>query len=254
MNDMKRAIAKHPYIFSIAVFVANALLAVPFVVAFKMLNFDIEPLRLVIPVAQSVFNIGILYYLGWLYSAGFGTRIQNIQLLLFPLAIAFFPVVLFGTVKIDPANTLFYILALIFTGVSEESEARALILKAMLPKGIWVALLFMGLLFSIGHFSNLVFEDFSPFQMAEKLLVTFGFAILYGAIYLRTLNIWPLIILHFIHDFMFLISGTAGPYEVEPLPAEVHLFVGMLSILYGIYLVRHTNASSVINEMESLKR
>lgn len=253
MNDLGDFVSKHPYLFAIAVFAANALLAVPFVVTFKILGSDVTPLRLIIPIAQSVFNVGILSYLGWLKSAGFGGRIKNAHLLWFPLTIAFVPAILFGTVEIPSSSIAFYTLALVFTGISEESESRALILKAVLPQGVWVALIFTGILFSIGHFSNLFFEDFSAYQMMEKLLVTFGFAILYGAAYLRTLNIWPLIALHLLHDFMFLVSGTAGPFEMEPLPATVHITVGVLSVGYGAYLVRHMRADNVLKEMEALK-
>ena len=251
---MKHEFTKHPYLFAIAVFAANALMAVPFVAVFKILKLDIEPLRLIIPVAQSVLNMAVLYYLGWFSSSGFGKKIKNFHLLWFPLLIAFVPVVLFGTVQIAPYGIAFYLLALIFTGISEESESRALILKAVLPEGVWVALLFTGLLFSLGHFSNLVFEDFTAFEMFEKLIVTFGFALLYGAVYLQTLNIWPLIVLHTIPDFAFLISGTAGPYEIEPLPTEVHIIVGILSVVYGIYLARNLKSSAVLSEMEALKR
>ena len=248
---MKNFIANHPYWSAVILFIINTLVAVPFVALFKILGKDIEPLRLIIPIAQSVVMIGIIYKLGWLRVTGFGTRIKNIHLLWFPVVIAFIPVLLYGTVAIPASGALFYTLAVLFTGISEEAEARGLLLRILLPKGIWVALLGVGFLFSVGHFTNLIFEDFSVLDMAEVLIATFGFAILYGALFLRTLNIWPLIILHALHDFIFVISGTAGPFATQPLPTNVHIVMAIISGLFGAYLVRNITTSSVLAELES---
>lgn len=248
---MKNFASKHPFLFSIGVFLANALLAIPFVVIFSALKLDKEPLRLIIPIAQSIFVLGILYRLGWLKAAGFGRHIRDIHLLWFPLVLAFIPVILFGTVEIASYGVLFYVLALVFTGISEEGEARGIILKAVLSKGKWTALIFAAFLFSVGHFSNLFFEDFSAIEMVEKLTVTFSFAMLYGSLFLRTLNIWPLIVLHMLHDFMFLISGTAGPYTVIPLPPNLHIILGIISVLYAVYIIRNVKAEAVLKEMNS---
>ena len=235
---MRHFATKRPYLFSLGIFVITNIVALPFVLAFKVLNYDLETLRLLIPAAQSAVVIGVLHYLGWLRTAGFGGQIRDIHVLWFPLVLAFIPVLLFGTVAISAGNLLFYTLALLFTGISEEGLNRGIILNAVLSKGPWVALLFMALLFSVGHFTNLFFEDFSAFEMAEKLLITFGFAILYGAVYLRIRNIWPLIVLHILHDYAYLTSGTAGPYTAEPFPLEIHLILAILSILYAIFLMR----------------
>jgi len=159
---------------------------------------------------------------------------------------------MFGTVEIAAYSVLFYTLALVFTGISEEGEARAIILKALLPKGKWIALIFAAFLFSIGHFTNLFFEDFSAIEMIEKLVVTFSFAILYGALFLRTLNIWPLIALHMIHDFMFLVSGTAGPFVSEPLPPNIHILLGVVSLVYGVYIVKGIDIDPMFQESESV--
>jgi hypothetical protein len=248
---MKNFVSRHPYLFAIGIFVANALLAFPFVIAFNVFELDKEPLRLIIPIVQSIFVVGILYHLGWLQSSGFGKRIKDIRVLWFPLVLAFIPVVMFGTVEIAAYSVLFYTLALVFTGISEEGEARAIILKAILPKGKWIALIFAALLFSVGHFTNLFFEDFSAIEMIEKLVVTFSFAILYGALFLRTLNIWPLITLHMVHDFMFLVSGTAGPFTTEPLPVSLHIVLGVASLAYGIYIVKDVDIRPMLQETQN---
>lgn len=235
---MRRFADSRPYLFSLMIFLAESILAVPFVAVFKVSGLELEPLRLIIPIAQAVFVIWVLWHLGWLKAAGFGGHIRDIHLLWFPLVLAFVPVLVFGTIEIAAGGVLFYALALVFTGIHEEGLARGIILKAVLVKGPWIALLFMAALFSVGHFSNLVFEDFSALEMAEKLFVTFSFAILYGAVFLRTHNIWPLIVLHGVHDFSFVTSGTAGPFTVTPFPPALHAGLAILGIVYAVFIMR----------------
>ncbi|MCK5444611.1 MAG: CPBP family intramembrane metalloprotease [Rhodospirillaceae bacterium] len=243
---MRKFADNRPVVFSIGIFVLSAAVALPFVLVFKVLGLELEPLRLIIPIADSIFAIGVLYYLGWLKLTGFSLAIRDIHVLWYPVALAFVPVFMFGTIELSSDIIVFYGLALLFTGVSEEALSRGIILRAMLQKGPWTALIFMSVLFSVGHFSNLFFEDFTGLEMAEKLLNTFGFSILYGAVFLRTFNIWPLIILHSIHDFSFLTSGTAGPYTVEPFPLGVSIAIAIVSIAYGVFIARKIDTAALL--------
>ena len=248
---MKTFIKNHPYISAILLFIVDSLLPIPLVIAFRLLNLDLEPLRLIIPILMSIFAIGVLYYLGWLKIAGFGKKIRDIDVLWFPLVLAFVPVVLFGTVEIAANLVFFYLVALLFTGISEEGFSRGIIINVMIPKGKWVALLFSAVLFGVGHFTNLFFESFTVIQMIEKIWLTISFAILYGALFLRIRNIWPLIIIHMMWDFSFLISGTAGPFTVVPFPTYIHMIIGALSIAYAIYIVRKVNTTDILIESKS---
>lgn len=243
---MRSFAESRPYLFSLMIFILESIMAVPFVVAFKVLGLELEPLRLIIPIVQSIFVVWVLYHLGWLKAAGFGGRIKDIHILWFPLVLAFVPVLMFGTIEIAAGGIMFYALALVFTGISEEGLARGIILKAVLPSGPWIALLFMAVLFSVGHFSNLFFEDFSALEMVEKLLVTFSFALLYGAVFLRTHNIWSLIVLHAVHDFSFVTSGTAGPYTVTPLPHTLHAELAVLSIVYAVFIMSKVDVEELL--------
>lgn len=248
---MRKLAKDRPVVFSIGVFVLGSALALPFVIAFKVLGLELEPLRLIIPIAESIFAVGVLYYLGWLKLAGFGTGIRDIHVLWYPVALAFVPVVMFGTIELSSSIIIFYGPALLFTGISEEALSRGIIVRVLLPKGPWIALVFSGVLFSAGHFTNLFFEEFTAIEMAEKLLITFSFALLYGAVYLRIQNIWPLIILHTIHDFSFLTSGTAGPYTVQPFPLGAHVTLAFLSIVYAVFIARKIDAAALTDARRS---
>lgn len=235
----------HPYLFVVGIFVAEMVVAFPFVVSFKVLELDLEPLRLIIPITQSAFMIWVVWLLGWFSRAGFTAEVENIHLYWYPFLIAFVPVLAYGTVEIHSGPLAFYAAALLFTGISEETLARGIILPALLPRGKWLALFLAAILFSVGHFTNLFFEDFGVLEMSEKLLVTFGFAVLYGAMFIRTKSIWPLILLHTIHDYSLVTSGTAGPFTIEPLSFTLSIGMALANIAYGVFILLKSEVSTV---------
>ena len=68
---------------------------------------------------------------------------------------------------------------------------------------------------------------------------------LYGAVFLRTGNLWPLVVLHAIHDYSYLTSGTAGPFLVEALDIRIHLAISVLNVGVGLYLLAGLRADNV---------
>jgi len=164
----------HPYSFVVVLFLAESLVALPFVVTFNITELDLELLRLMIPIAQSAFMVWVVWGLGWFSRAGFTGEVRDVHLYWYPVLIAFVPVLVYGTIELSAGPLAFYIAALLFTGISEEVLARGIILSALLPRGKWAALLFAAALFSVGHFSNLFFEDFGALEMTNVFLSTFG--------------------------------------------------------------------------------
>ena len=227
-----------PVVFVVVLFVVHTAMAFPFVILFKLAGWGVVPLRLIIPIVDSAFMIWLIWYLGWFQKAGFTGSVRNMRIYWFPLVLAFMPVLLRGTVEIPAISVAYYTAAVVFTGISEEAFARGIVLNALRAKGKWFALVFAAGLFSIGHFTNLFFEDFGFYEMSEKLLSTFSFAVLYGAIFMRTGNIWPLIVLHTIHDYSFLTSGTAGPFTTEPISMDIRIALAALSLAYGILVAQ----------------
>lgn len=229
---------RRPFVFVVALFVLESGLPLPFAITFNVMGLDLVPLRLIIPAAQSLLMICVIWYFGWFARAGFTSSVRNVYVYWYPVLLAFVPVVLYGSIAISAEWILFYFLALLFTGISEEALARGIMLPVLLPNGKWIALFFAAVLFSVGHFSNLFFEDFSAVEMARQLLSTFGFAVLYGGVFLKTDNIWPLIVLHTVHDYAFLTSGTAGPFVTEPISAELSIGLSLVNIAYGVAVAK----------------
>jgi len=242
-------IKKYPYAAAVAVFIATLALPAPFALTFMGLGWGLGPLQLLIPIIESAFILYLLYHLGWMATAGFTQRIKQMRLLWLPVLLMFLPAALFGTVQISAYDTCFYLLALFFTGVSEEAFARAFLLIVLLPKGKWPAILTASAIFSVSHITNLLAHDMGFAGLMEKFFVTFSFGFLYCALFIRTQNIWPLIMTHAIFDFSFLISGTAGPFTVTPFPAGPHLAIGAVSVAYGVYILRNIDIGKTMEEM-----
>lgn len=241
---MKRWVEQRPFLFGISLAVVQFLLPLPLVIFFRLTGLPVEPLRLIIPIAESALALGVIWYLGWFRATGFIGRVENVSVYWYPVALAFAPVLLRGTVAIPADAFVFYGLAILFTGLSEEGLARGLVLRAALAQGKWVAVLFAAGIFSVGHLTNLFFEDFTAPQMGAVLLNTFAFGLLYGAVLLRTFNILPLIVLHTIEDLMFVSSGTAGPFTAEPLPPAIRVALDLATIAYGLYILSRANTAS----------
>ena len=238
MPSLLNFAAKRPILFGVAVFLAESLLALPFVAGFRLLGQDLVALRLIIPAAQSALMLWIIWSLGWFGRCGFTSDIRDGHLLWYPALGAFIPMLLYGTVPIPPGPVTFYFLALVFTGISEEALCRGLLLPLFLSRGRWFAVFAAAALFSSGHLSNIFVEDFSLLEWTDKFLETFGFGVLYGAVFLRTGNIWPLIFLHMLADVSYLTSGTAGPYLAEPMHKGIHLALSLSYIAYGVLILR----------------
>lgn len=237
MSALRNFAESRPLLFVVALAILQPIIAFPFVVIFKVAGLDIVALRLLIPAIQSVFILWLILYLGWRDRSGLGGTVRNVHLLWYPALAAFVPVLFHGTIEIGWGWIVFYGAALIATGISEEGFARGIAIPALMRYGKWGAVLIAAAIFSAGHFTNAFFEEFELIDWIDKFAATFGFAVLYGAIFLRTGNLWPLIVLHAIHDFSYLTSGTAGPFLVEVLDMRVHFAFSLLNGAVGLYLL-----------------
>ncbi len=78
-----------------------------------------------------------------------------------------------------------------------------------------------------------------------KFGVTFGFGALYGAIRLLIHNIWPLVVLHMLHDLFFGIAGLAGPLQVQSMPLGTEAIIAAGCVIVAILLARNVTDISV---------
>ncbi|MBF9030999.1 CPBP family intramembrane metalloprotease [Rhodobacterales bacterium HKCCE3408] len=237
MSRLRAFAETYPLLFVVALAILQPVLALPFIVATRVLGIELTPLRLIIPTVQSLFILWFICAMGWWRMSGLTGRVRNVHLLIYPSLALFLPALLYGNVQIATGWLLFYFFALLATGVSEEGFARGIAVPVLLSYGRWGAVLVAAAIFSAGHLTNGFFEEFSAIEWIDKFGATFGFAVLYGALFLRTGNLLPLIFLHALADYIYLTSGTAGPFVDEPVDVRIHLAIATANLLVGLYLL-----------------
>ena len=246
-----RAFAKsYPLLFVIALAILQPVLAMPFVAVTRVLGFELTPLRLIIPTAQSLVILWFIWAMGWWRMSGLTGPVRNVHLLIYPSMVLFVPALVYGSVEIAAGWVLFYFLAVLATGVSEEGFARGIAVPVLMKYGKWGAVLIAAAIFSAGHLTNAFFEEFSTIEWIDKFVATFGFAVLYGALFLRTGSLLPLIFLHTLADYIYVTSGTAGPFVAEAIDVRIHLALAVANLVVGLYLligVREDDVSTMRN-------
>lgn len=135
-----------------------------------------------------------------------------------------------GGVKPVPASALgLLLLGYLATAVFEEGFWRGVMVRILLPVGVWPAVLISSLLFGLAHLANSALRGVSVIIAAQA----FGAAVQgigFAALRLHTNTVWPLIALHAAHD-LFLQMGTL------PIPL-VEAPVATITAIYGIIVLR----------------
>lgn len=249
MNAIRRFADTHPFWFVVALSIFQPALAIPVVAVGKALGTSLEPIRLAVPVVQSVFIIWFIWTMGWSRACGLTGTVRNAYLLMFPAIVHFVPALLHGTVSIPAAGVSLFFFAVLATGISEEGLTRGVAIPLLLRYGKWAAVLLAAVMFSLGHLTNAFFQDLSLFAWIEVFAATFGMGVLYGALLLRTGSLLPLIYLHTIEDYIYVTSGTAGPYVAVPLGFGPHLLLSGAYILAGLLLMFTVTEEDIAERM-----
>ena len=131
---------------------------------------------------------------------------------------------------------LIVVVAYAATAVFEEGMWRGVMLGLLRPTGVWRAVLISSLLFGLGHLGNTALRGISFLIVLQA----FGAAIQgigFAALRLRTNTIWPLIIIHGLHDLSLQMSTLPIPLLEAPMETAL--------CIYGIVLLRHYNRRQV---------
>lgn len=154
--------------------------------------------------------------LRWWSETGFtrGITSQGVLICLIPLALFLIPLLcglplLVGQASLGVAATAALLSLLV--GFAEEGFFRGVMLRALLPKGIWTSVILSSLLFTCVHLTNLI-SGFPWTYVVAQLVLTFGSGVLFATVRLRTRSIWPSIILHAMRDVSGLILLGVNPH------------------------------------------
>lgn len=237
---MSKFIIKHPISFAIGISLLELVLGLLIFIIGSKIGLPEETLVWVALLVLTALPLLLIGWLGWWQDTGFVSVTQNTYALASPLVIAMFFLAWFGTIELPGERVLKLYLVYFLTALSEESLSRGLLLRALLPRGKWHAVLIPSVLFGLGHITHFLFLGM---PLGENLLlivnsIVFGF--LFASVRLQVNSIWPLIIIHMLFDTF---TGLAGVFGIpnasglNSIPAPFWAIFWMLAIIPGIYFV-----------------
>lgn len=150
-------------------------------------------------------------------------------------------------IRSDVDSILSAILLGLGAGLFEETICRGVVLSNMMYKwrekkqSILLAVLLSGIAFGLLHLLSLA-ENSVPWVLMQ-IFVAGGLGIFFGAVYVRTHNIWGPIILHSLMDtvyFLFIFSP-----EITAKDYVMNIVVAVFFTLVGLYLIRPAKHSEI---------
>ena len=174
--------------------------------------------------------------MGWWKTIGFRSPDRRSDLLYFlvpfiPMFINFIP-----GVEVRSFRYLLEVFVLtLMVGFVEEGIFRGLMLNALKARGLWKAAIITALLFGLTHALNVLAGKSLAEQVAQIFYaVAIGFA--FAALVLRTGILWPLVLAHWLIDFVNFIQRPGFMY---PAPWDVLIVIGITVIftVYGVFMM-----------------
>lgn len=225
---LKILIARHPYattlfflVYWLALLLASGRLLTPVYLATHM------PLLLYEAMGEVLLVLIVLLptaTLRWWADIGLarGVNGRGILLCLLPAILIVGPALLALPLVASRASILILIVAIILSllvGLAEEGMFRGILLRCLLPKGIWPAVLLSTLCFTVVHLTNLL-GGASWGYVSGQFILTLGVGILFAALRLRTSSLWPGILLHAARDVVGLIDLGINPALIRATPSS----------------------------------
>lgn len=132
-----------------------------------------------------------------------------------------------------------------FRGVGISNYMRTIKDEKKIPVIFWLSSLVFGLI----HIAN-IFAGADPFTSVLQGIYASGVGLLFGAVYLRTGNLWPTIIAHTIVDWAELcradLGATGGVMKGMILGDWITIVVGIAAGVLGVYLMRKEKRGEIM--------
>lgn len=153
---------------------------------------------------------------------------------------------------------LLFTLNMFMVGVGEEVLIRGLILNNMVQKwgstrsGILKAVLLSSIIFGLFHLDNIFVIP--PLTILVQIINATSAGILFAAVYIRSKNIWSVIIIHALVDWIALFlqqcfTGTASIISLDMSVSQAILFIlagSIPPVLIGLFLLRKSKHKEII--------
>lgn len=151
---------------------------------------------------------------------------------------------LFAGFKAD-INFSFILIALAFTlcvGFAEEVYFRGIIFNILKSKGLSYAIIVSSVIFGIDHMGNLMGGAGLGYTFVQ-VIFAFLFGLVCAEIVVTTKSIIPVMIWHFIHDFLsFTTSEDSMLFNISAVAAQ-----SLILIIFSIYLFKAIKRDSAEN-------
>ena len=224
-----------PILFVILLMLVDFAFVIPFVIVMRVLGLSQEFIGIAAQVVNAALPLGIIAWLNWWEDTGFVTETRNTLSLVALAIFAYIPIALFGTVVFEADLTRYYLVSLFLTGLYEEALARGVVLRALLPRGKWSAVIIAAILFGLMHVSQSVMNGMPIEENLRQVMHAMPVAILYGAVRLRVNSIYPLIFFHMIYDLNIGLSGIF--FKVHEITIPMDIALGVAAIAVSAYLL-----------------
>jgi membrane protease YdiL (CAAX protease family) len=129
-------------------------------------------------------------------------------------------------------------------GFVEEVMFRGLMLNALKVRGLWKAAIITALLFGLTHALN-VLAGKSLVEDVAQIYYAVGIGFAFAALVLHTGILWPLVLAHWLIDFINFIQKPGFTY---PAPWNVLIPVGLAVVFtaYGVFVMLQKNQVKVM--------
>lgn len=188
----------------------------------------------------------------WWKTIGFNSFDNRYILLLIVSAIPMIGNLLGSYKSLELKFYFYYLLLTIMSGFVEEGMYRGLMLRALLKKGVWKAVIITSLLFSLSHLMNAL-AGWNWQHVALQLCYSFAIGFGWAAFAIRTGTIWPLMLIHFLNNFFSFIKteNLIKSLQSSTPSLEGIIYTIVLSIIFIIYGIVVTR-SYLLNEKQKL--
>lgn len=247
---MRNFITRRPVWFAIAMTVVEFLVGLLLFIIGGVIGLPEDVLEMVVLVVTTAIPLILIGWMWWWQDAGFVRTTQNVPAIVFPLIVALFTLAWFGTVSLENSLVIRLLVAYFLTALGEEALSRGLLLRALLTRDKWQAVLIPAVLFGVSHITQFVFLGMPLGDNLVQITDATLFGVLYGAVRLRVNNIWPLIVLHMLGNSF---TGFAGMFGVPGaiglagVPATFWIVRWALELIPAVYLMLRTSATATID-------
>lgn len=140
---------------------------------------------------------------------------------------------------ISISNAVLFTINMILVGINEELWMRSFVLNGLLKKygvaknSAWKALFVSALIFGAIHIPNILFME--PLTVIVQSINAASAGILFGAIFIKTKNVWAVIVIHSIVDWISLFIGNCFTGSSTILDMKMNIFQAVVIILLGSF-------------------